>query len=158
MNYLSMNDRRVDSGDKAAWIKEIKSNHKISFIGIQESKLSDHSSIDFRLFWDSSPFKVEYVNGNGRTGGIISIWDIGIFNSVNIIKNQFFLVISGRLKGRTDNLHIANVYAPNDDHLRRRLWIDLLDLKTNHEGQWILLGTSMKSDSFMREIATTFAR
>lgn len=140
MNYLSLNSRGVGNDNKAAWIKKIKMDHRISFIGLQETKLSDHSTINFRKFWDSSPFDFDFVNGNGRTGGIICIWDTGIFNVVNKIKNQFFLVVSGRVNGMTSDLHIVNVYAPNDNHRRRLLWIELQDLKNSYMGQWIFLG------------------
>ncbi|KAK1428595.1 hypothetical protein QVD17_17433 [Tagetes erecta] len=43
----------------------------------RESKLADHSMVNFQRFWDASPFNFDYVNGNGRTGGIICIWDTG---------------------------------------------------------------------------------
>ncbi|KAL4585729.1 hypothetical protein LXL04_010353 [Taraxacum kok-saghyz] len=62
-----------------------------------------------------------------------------VFRRKCIIRNQFYLVIVGSLQGSTDDLIIANVYAPQCQSEKNMLWYNLLGLINTWNGMWILL-------------------
>ncbi|KAK1424876.1 hypothetical protein QVD17_20217 [Tagetes erecta] len=140
MNYLSINIRGVLDPAKARWINEIKRNHKISFMGLQESKCESLSEMNLRDFWGPSALDYEVVEATGRSGGIISLWDPSLFVKSGVKKNRNFLMVSGMLKGYSQIMHIVNVYAPQRQTDKKLLWDLLENLKLSTPGTWIMCG------------------
>lgn len=77
MNYMSLNVRDIGDDVKLNWIRRLKMLHKVSFVGLQETQLTEYSHIDVRECWDSSNYVLEGVNSCKRSSGLISIWDTG---------------------------------------------------------------------------------
>lgn len=77
MNYMSLNVRDIGDDVKLNWIRRLKMLHKVSFVGLQETQLTEYSHIDVKECWDSSNYVLEGVNCCKRSSGIISIWDTG---------------------------------------------------------------------------------
>jgi hypothetical protein len=140
MNFLSSNLRGVGDSNKANWIRGIKTSHCISFISIQETKVENIANLRLEKFWGWSRFDFEYVSSQGRSGGLFCLWDPGIFQKSDVLKDRNFLVIKGSLIGSGIGVNIMNVYAPCDASVRRSMWNVLLHILASSSDPWILMG------------------
>ncbi|XP_076942110.1 uncharacterized protein LOC143611877 [Bidens hawaiensis] len=62
------------------------------------------------------------------------------FSRIDTIKDNYFLLMCGTIKGVSERVHVVNVYAPQSASAKRVLWEQLKDLKVSREGVWIFLG------------------
>lgn len=79
MNCLSINAHGCGDGAKVSWIRRMKIEHDVTFLGIQETWMPDYNRINIRGCWDSDNYDFEGVDAHGRSGGILSIWNKQIF-------------------------------------------------------------------------------
>ncbi|KAD7478955.1 hypothetical protein E3N88_02091 [Mikania micrantha] len=100
----------------------------------------DCSRLPIKQFWKNKQLEYDYVNAQGRSGGILSIWDPGVFTKMGVNKGDNFLHVFGSVVGIEESLNVVNVYAPQDPSTRRELWEVLLNLMGDHIGMWILMG------------------
>lgn len=143
MNCLSINIRGRGGGVlKPNWIKGIVQNEKVSFLAIQESQMGGISSDRVSKFWGNKGMEWDSIEPSGRSGGggIISIWDPSIFNLVEVIKRDNFLVCKGIIKGCSKLVHMVNVYAPQSLRFKIAVWNELLELINNSGDWWMLMG------------------
>ncbi|KAD3338454.1 hypothetical protein E3N88_33975 [Mikania micrantha] len=140
MDFLSLNIRGHGNENKAEWIRSIKLSKKIHFMCIQETQLSDNSRLPLKLIWGNKPMDYDLVDANGRSGGLLSMWDPGIFSKLAVNKGDNFLHVSGFVMGVEEPFNIINVYAPHDRSLKRELWETLVDLVNSSYGMWIIMG------------------
>ncbi|XP_021979756.1 uncharacterized protein LOC110875869 [Helianthus annuus] len=82
----------------------------------------------------------EVVDAQGRSGGVVTIWDPQIFKRVESIKAEYFMVISGFIEGMGEKINLVNVYVPNDTTKKRNVWTDLLRIRNYGEGIWLMAG------------------
>ncbi|XP_022041918.1 uncharacterized protein LOC110944568 [Helianthus annuus] len=101
---------------------------------------TDGSRIDFKKFWGNSPMEMDWVNAEGRSGGMVSLWDPGFFHRTETIKHLYFLLICGTIRGVSEPLHILNIYAPRTAPAKRELWDHIKGMKAKRGGIWIMLG------------------
>lgn len=66
MNCLSLNTRGLGVDVKTQWVRRLKVTHKINFMGLQETQMMNHSSINIDGCWDSTDHDSEGVDPNGR--------------------------------------------------------------------------------------------
>ncbi|KAI3784929.1 hypothetical protein L1987_44037 [Smallanthus sonchifolius] len=114
-------------------------------IGIQIEPFADQLRMliegeEASRLWGWSKYEMEEVGVEGRSGGLLCLWNPGVFRLQNTIKNMYFLIISGRLVGSDTEGHFVNVYAPNDPVSRRNLWGELLVLRNSVPGFWAFFG------------------
>ncbi|KAD4982965.1 hypothetical protein E3N88_19636 [Mikania micrantha] len=140
MDFQSINIRGVGNIAKVDWIKSIKIRNKIHFICIQETQLADCSRLPIKQIWGYRQLESDYVNAQGRSGGLLSIWDPGVFKNLGVNKGTNFLHFFGSVVGLDDVLNVVNVYAPQVASSRQVLWEALLNLMGDYNGMWILLG------------------
>ncbi|MFS7994259.1 putative Endonuclease/exonuclease/phosphatase superfamily [Helianthus anomalus] len=140
MNFITLNINGVTGAEKPVWIRKLKRETKFSFLGLQETHQAGLSECDIRRFWDRSPVEFASVDAAGRSGGLASCWDPGIFSVDSVIKSQRFLVVSGSAKGLAQKINILNTHAPNDLPGRRTLWDSIVDIKMQLAGFWVILG------------------
>ena len=112
MNCLSLNIRGCEEPHKIEWLRRLKNTHRPDFIGLQETRVADSTSIKFSEAWGNDEFEMEYVNPTGRSGGIISIWDPNIFSKSQIVKKCNFIAVTGVWKGVSSKITVVNVYGP----------------------------------------------
>ena len=92
MNLLSMNLRGVRDDRKTSWVRGLKTSYGIHFLGIQESKLRSEASFILAAFWGRTRFCTDAVAAEGRSGGILSIWDPSVFQANNVVKDRYFFM------------------------------------------------------------------
>ncbi|XP_023729444.1 uncharacterized protein LOC111877143 [Lactuca sativa] len=125
MSFLSINVRGVGEDAKVGWVKRLKINHKATFVGLQETQISDSSNID--------------VNG-GRSAGLISIWDSTCFQNLEVIKNRCFLIVIGKCKNIEGNVNTVNVYGPQSPSEKKKVWNELLRIINERTDMWVVFG------------------
>ncbi|KAJ0856893.1 putative RNA-directed DNA polymerase [Helianthus annuus] len=140
MNFLSLNINGVADPNKQVWVHNLKSKLRCDFIGLQETHQAGMSEVDLSRFWDRSAMMTASVDLVGRSRGLVSIWDSGTFSADFIVKRQRFLVVSGTVLGSNGKLNILNLHAPNDLRSRRELWDEIVEIKGQMEGLWIMFG------------------
>lgn len=140
MNFLSLNLNGIGGDPKANWVRNLKMENDISFLAIQETKISCVSNFLVKKCWGNSGFEFDCVGADGLSGGILCIWDPGLFNCQQVVKDPNFLLIRGGVNGAGIILNIVNVYAPQDINRKKILWSRLEAMKGLYEGVWIILG------------------
>ena len=100
MNFMSLNIRGMHDSHKVDWLKNLKKDHKFSFCGLQESRLSS-TSPEICNWWGTTDVSYDFVNSIGQSGGIISFWDTSVFQAITVIKNRHFLAVVGNWHGFT---------------------------------------------------------
>ncbi|XP_022033095.1 uncharacterized protein LOC110934221 [Helianthus annuus] len=140
MNCLSINIRGIGIDGKSRWIKRLKNEFGISFIGMQETMASNLHSGLMTNFWGGMGYDCEIVDANGHSGGIVSCWDPKIYVKDYVLKDNNFLHVSGLLVDGLVRLNIINVYAPQQNVEKRILWEKILRVKQARQGWWIIFG------------------
>lgn len=106
MNFLSLNIRGIKEKEKVRWVNQLKDNHLINFVCLQETHCpNDHTPYPYSL-WGNSNFNHDFIpstGSEGRSGGILSLWDPFFFTLTNTHKSQHFLLTSGHINGIQPN-------------------------------------------------------
>lgn len=140
MNCLSLNVRGLGDCDKVEWVNSIIRNHRINFVGIQETQLMNVAHIDLVGWWGNNNFNFEYVDSVGRSGGLLSMWNPSLFSVDNVVKARNFIAVSGKWMDFPGTTTLVNVYAPQFVADKRILLADLLNLKRSLDGIWVFFG------------------
>ncbi|XP_058775967.1 uncharacterized protein LOC131650266 [Vicia villosa] len=129
---------------------------------IQETKLSGIECNVVKELWGDNQVEWSYLDANGASGGILTMWKKDLFNLIFSFRGDGFL---GLCVEKDDKLiYFVNVYASCDIMLRKRSWDRLCEFKKNNiKGAWCIGGdfnaiTSLEerigrsSRSYRREI------
>ncbi|XP_021971507.1 uncharacterized protein LOC110866671 [Helianthus annuus] len=100
----------------------------------------DLSSTNLANFWGNHDFGMESVEASGLSGGLLCLWDRGIFDVVSSVKDKNFLLVNGRLKGSQYEINVINVYAPQNAADKLNLWNKIRDTMEGFEGLWVIVG------------------
>ncbi|PWA94018.1 RNA-directed DNA polymerase, eukaryota [Artemisia annua] len=138
---LVKNSIVVEGGsDKVPWLSKLKYEHGVDFLAVQETMVGDLSHFDGKRIWGNNNYDKEFVGSVGQSGGLLCMWDKGLFTQFASIKNRFFLLVSGKLKGSNEIVNIMNVYAPQGVAAKQDLWLSIESLVLSTAGMWVLLG------------------
>nr|KAJ0203637.1 hypothetical protein LSAT_V11C500259620 [Lactuca sativa] len=138
---MSLNVKGLGEKYKIDWVCRLKRENILGMIGIQETKLGESSPpFNAANCWGDSDCKFEQVFTTGRSGGIISIWDTGMFSLVEVIKSRHFIVTLGNVLGINGLIGIVNVYGPQTEGEKVKLWEELLKIKLSRSATWIFMG------------------
>lgn len=126
MNCLSLNIRGIGGVSKVRLLKELLIKESVEFLALQETLISGDAARFVNIIWSQGEYGFCQVpaNANGRSGGILCVWNKGSFDVVGAFAGNGFLCVEGRWKGSLDLITIINVYAPQDDGMKRTLWLD----------------------------------
>ncbi|XP_021990825.1 uncharacterized protein LOC110887554 [Helianthus annuus] len=140
MNCLSLNVRGIGVDGKVRWIKRLKNEYGISFIGLQETMASSLKPGTVSSFWGGAGFDCEIVHASSQSGGLVSCWDPKVFIKDKVVKDVNFLLVSGLLVDGLVRLNVLNTYAPQQNCDKRILWSKVLRLMQEGQGWWIVFG------------------
>ena len=113
MNILSLNIRGVDSYSKQSWVKELCRSKKVHFLTLQETMVASVDEKVTRAFWGNLGYEFLCLSSNGKSGGIVSIWEALSFTMLDFIKGDGFLLIKGVWLNPASYIGIFSVYAPH---------------------------------------------
>lgn len=141
MNIITLNIRGIGEKRKMEWVRRLRNDHKLSMIGIQETKLEE-SLLPFNdvSCWGDVDCEFHQVFTTARSGGIISIWDSRVFSKVESIKTRFYIVTLGNLVDINGLTGFINVYGPQSVNEKSKVWEELLAIMSSRLATWIVMG------------------
>lgn len=141
MNILSLNINGFGKGDfKLEWVNNLIRSHKVSVVGIQETKIKLISDVMIRRLWGSMDFDFHYVKSTGQGGGILCCWNKNLFIKYESICRNDCLIIKGKELESGNPLCLINVYASQDTKQREDLWHFLSAFLTGWNDVAIIFG------------------
>ncbi|GKA58783.1 RNA-directed DNA polymerase, eukaryota, reverse transcriptase zinc-binding domain protein, partial [Tanacetum coccineum] len=137
---------------KKDWVKELCNKNKVSFVGLQETKMESIDLLSVRLCWGNVNFDYVHSDSIGNSGGILCIWDPNSFRKDSVTVSDYFVIVRGVwIKSGMDIL-IVVVYAPHDVRDKRLLWDYLSHVSNQWAGEVVMMGdfneVRYKSDRF----------
>ncbi|GJZ74651.1 RNA-directed DNA polymerase, eukaryota, reverse transcriptase zinc-binding domain protein, partial [Tanacetum coccineum] len=75
-----------------------------------------------------------------KQGGLVSIWDPNTFTKLNAFPLENLLIVEGNWTSTHLHCFMINVYAPQDDKKKERLWYNILDFKDRNPGHYFIFG------------------
>ncbi|KAJ0546757.1 putative RNA-directed DNA polymerase [Helianthus annuus] len=124
----------------AGWIRKLVRENEVNMLCIQETQVAGLSEDAIRKFWPINDISLITVDAQGRSGGLVTVWDPQRFKLLENIKSEHFVMIAGYIEGVEERLNVINIYAPNDIQKKRAVWRDLLGLKQQLEGLVVMVG------------------
>ncbi|KAL8507818.1 hypothetical protein ACS0TY_018376 [Phlomoides rotata] len=112
MKVMSFNVRGLGKRIKRNEIRSLIRSNGIEMCCIQETKME---KIDIRLgreLWGDKDCEWVYREAEGRSGGLISIWNTKVFSKTSSWHVSGMLVVNGRWIDGDVDMVIINVYAP----------------------------------------------
>lgn len=76
----------------------------------------------------------------GHSGGIFSSWRKDCFIADNAFADSGFLCVEGKWKECFQPISLINVYAPQDDGAKRKLWLDICSFLATSLKLFCLIG------------------
>ncbi|GKB58652.1 RNA-directed DNA polymerase, eukaryota [Tanacetum coccineum] len=95
---------------------------------------------DIQSFWNNTQFKFAYKNSNGKSGGILAVWDTTWFSLTHTTEGDGFLALYGNWRDVDSSCLIVIVYALQDYRDKINLWNNLTKLIDRHNNFSILFG------------------
>jgi hypothetical protein len=78
-----------------------------------------------------SKYKMLVVEGHQMAGGILTLWNSQVMNLIATEATRHTLSVSMQIIGNTEMILCTNVYGPQMLEEKRRMLLDLEDLKTH---------------------------
>ena len=110
MNCISINIRAIGVCGKSGWIKKLKNEFGVSFIGLQETMVSNIQEGVISKYWGGLGFEFEYVDATGNSGGLVSVWDPKVFSKDSVYKDNNFLQVSGFILDGSIRINQYRIY------------------------------------------------
>lgn len=140
MNLLSLNIRGVGVPGKEKWVRDLRKQHEVGFLMLQEIQHSTLDGVQVEDFWGQGDFGFDWVKAEGRSGGLMSFWDKSLFTLMDVVKSRYYMLIVGKVKGSGEVINMVNLYAPQNTVKKRRLWAEIISLLNQKEGFWMIAG------------------
>ncbi|GKD04386.1 cytochrome P450 [Tanacetum coccineum] len=100
-------------------------------MGIQETMSRDNDPILLRSLGKNTPFGHYLRKSDGKSGGILAMWDTSYFSTTSTMDGDGFVAILGKWLDIDTNCFMIVVYAPHDNNRKKSLWQELNNL-INH--------------------------
>ncbi|KAD6453156.1 hypothetical protein E3N88_07861 [Mikania micrantha] len=122
----------------------------------EETMFSDVTRINSKGYWGNQRFEAAAVPSNGRSGGLLSMWDPSIFHKLSESCSKNFILVSGVISGSSEMVHVLNVYGPQNLQEKKSLWNDLELIKASNPGVWLMVGDFNEVRSSMERKGSEF--
>ncbi|XP_058758687.1 uncharacterized protein LOC131631944 [Vicia villosa] len=141
IRLISYNIRGLGGLAKKKEVQNLIGRQRPTFICIQETKLENIDRNLCLFIWGSNDFDFAFKPSNGRSGGILAIWDKN-FLSIRITHVlEYALWLEGEWGMGRNVVSLVTVYAPCDRRSKSALWSDLLNrINRNREVSICILG------------------
>lgn len=121
MNIMSINVCGIGDMIKRKHISQLCSEKKVSFFGLQETRVSSPDLFVLRKLWGDFSFDFALSSARGFSGGLLSIWDPAVFNCQKIASFPNVLIVKGEWVFDRVTCYMVNVYAPQQTTQKRSL-------------------------------------
>lgn len=106
---------------------------------LQETKKVGMSEKFIKSFWGQKSFDFAEVDADGMSGGLLCVWDAGLFSVDGICATRNFQIISGSIRNSFKCVFI-NVYGPASPAERIRVWNSIVNLSSFFKDPWCMGG------------------
>ncbi|GKA17937.1 RNA-directed DNA polymerase, eukaryota [Tanacetum coccineum] len=113
---------------------------QVSFLGIQETHSTKLDPFKVKSTWGNFQFDFVECPSNGRSGGLVSIWDPNVFSKINEFQFENFLIVEGNWIASHTHCFMINVYAPQEDRKKETIWNKILEFMNINQGHYIIFG------------------
>ena len=121
MNLLSLNMCGVRDGVKRRRVARLCSEHRVTFLAIQESRVSNVNMFELRSLWGNFSFDFAVSSSRGMSGGLLSLWDPAAFIKKRIVCMENVIIVEGEWVYDKLSCFMVNNYAPQQDVKKRHL-------------------------------------
>lgn len=101
---------------------------KISFVFLQETQIQDITANNIREFWGDDNFKWMHYPANGRSGGILTIWDDENYEVMDDLQGPCSVSILIKNRGDGKIWSLSNIYGPTGRGNKEEMWDELWDI------------------------------
>ncbi|GKC55823.1 cytochrome P450, partial [Tanacetum coccineum] len=137
---FNMNGKeQVVSQLKKSWIKRLCIEQKVKFAGFQETMARDINRTHVQSIWNHTQFDFVHKMSQGKSGGILAVWDTSCFIKIDSLEGDGFLAIIGKWYTINSHCLLVIVYAPQDYKEKKMLWKALTLLINRHNSFSIIL-------------------
>lgn len=155
MIFLTYNTRGIGGRVKNSAIRNLIQREKVDFACLQETKASMINDAVCQSLWGNE--EVEWIHSPAvnHGGGVLCFWRKGIFSVITSTCNLRWIGIKGRMKGRSEDCVLINVYAPCGLEGKRQLWDEIREWKMRNDADLCcIMGdfNSVRSDDERRGI------
>ena len=141
MNFLCWNIRGIGKGEKIISIRKFIDTHKVSFMGLIETKHKKTIASRTRRMWGNDHFEMcEVFASEEGGGGIAAIWDPSIFCISKEHHRDRWILLEGCITNANFECCIGIVYGPNNRGDRYAVFEDLKNTVLGINKPTLLLG------------------
>ncbi|XP_071717947.1 uncharacterized protein [Rutidosis leptorrhynchoides] len=140
MKIISLNIRGFAKEGAYGWVRSLCGEEKPDIFAFQETKSSRVSEQWASCLWWSNRVGIVQKEAMGYSGGLMILWDLDSFEVKNYVESEFYIAIKGRWKTRNCDYIIVNIYGPQDDASKIRMWDSLSALLGSIDSSWLLCG------------------
>ncbi|GKV02021.1 hypothetical protein SLEP1_g14508 [Rubroshorea leprosula] len=125
MKVISFNIRGLGNSVKRKELRKIVSGQHVNFLMIQETKLETVDENLCRSIWGQEGFEWYAKSVDGRSGGLLCIWDSHLFKKIDLFEGDGFISVEGLWGANKTSCCFLNVYGPCNVTGRAKLWNDI---------------------------------
>ncbi|GJS75871.1 putative RNA-directed DNA polymerase [Tanacetum coccineum] len=125
---------------KKGWINTIIRDERPDVIGLQETKsgLVDEEWVED--LWGSKGFGFTQLASNGKSGGLLLVWDANSFKCKEAIGDDRYIAVKREWKGKSGDIYLVCVYGPHVGRQKTSLWDKLTGLMERMNEPWCIFG------------------
>ncbi|KAK8675243.1 hypothetical protein V6N13_033312 [Hibiscus sabdariffa] len=144
MKVVSWNVRGMGADVKWSQLRGLIKRHSVDMVFVQESKLASFSQLDAKRLWGDDEVNFRITSAEGRSGGLLVLWDKKRFTVSSSICERRFIALKGRWVLEDLEASMVNVYAPNTEGDQLSCWNDLISLRQEWKSRltWLREGDS----------------
>lgn len=95
-------------------LPDLLRRESVEFLAIQESLITGDARFITNLVRKHSPFSFCQSPAQGRSGGLLSIWNTEVFGVEEVFVGEGYIEVIGVWKGCPKKLVVFNVYGPQE--------------------------------------------
>jgi exonuclease III len=140
IKIITWNTRGLNSPIKQRILRNRLRKEKLDLCFIQETKcIIDRMETINKKQW--SKYMMLVFEGHKMAGGILTLWNSQVMNLITAEATRHTLSINMQIIGNTEMILCTNGYGPQMLEDKRRMLLDLEDLKSRSNNlHWILAG------------------
>ena len=141
MNSLFWNIRGIGKGEKIVTIKKLIDKHKISFVGLVETKHKRTLRNRIRRLWGNDDYDFcEVFASEAYGGGVVAIWDTTTLGVTNKLCGDRWILLEGCIINANFECSIDVIYGPNDRAGRFHVFSEIKSAISTINKTTLLLG------------------
>ncbi|GLU11953.1 hypothetical protein SLE2022_286700 [Rubroshorea leprosula] len=125
MKVIPFNICGLGNSVKRKDLRKIVSGEHVNFLMIQETKLETIDENLCRSIWGQEGFEWYAKSADGRSGGLLCIWDSYLFKKIDLIERDGFISVEGLWGANKTSCCFLNVYGACNVTGHAKLWNDI---------------------------------